>query len=833
MKYILFSILTIFLISPIAFAQNQSCPEYLQPVGGITNGSFTANNTLNSNGIILSNSQVDFNAGDNIKLTSGFSTRSQANFSANIENCRQSNTATTNTIQFNSFPQSVSEGSAYTVEVDYELTAPGLLHLVLADENWNKIGEVWTGNLPAGSYTESLNFTVTETPSTTINYLQVRLLNTNWEEIGVSTLQQIIPASNGNGLSNVINWLSIPQSIQSGSTYTVELEYGLQQDGLIYLLVMNESWEKIGEVWTTNLTTGNHTISLPITIDGAASEGNNYIQAQLLDLDWAAIGVDNIQETIIGSGNPASSNSLSWINLPSQVSTGSSYQVDIAYTLTEPGLIYLILMDDNWNKIGEVWSNVASGSNTESLQLEVTGNHSAGNNYLQANLFDSNWAEIGADMIAETITGGGSGINSLNWNNLNNLPTSFSMGDSYSIELDYSLNVEGLIYLQLMDANWVKIGEVWTNPLNAGAGTENLLLEITGNPSSGNNYLQAQLYSSSWESLGINAIQQTIMNSGNDNSIEFGAYSASDPSETEYHTVFPIQFNTNEYGNPNPKNKQLKDAAESNTHYAYATNWYVGDNWRGPIKAFWGPVAETGGLNFWMEWQNTQQPDANGYTNHAETDVRVQKHHYAWGSAERGYPKQISEIINNNTDVTCTANGQWAAGSAGRAHINLTVWIGSTDNVDVGERCDIIIHIWDNSGNMSANSTFNLIGQINSNGLTYDVIQRTGDYGERASFNIVPRVNNISMINRSPILADYPTASTIATNYSIDVMDFINWLRDNATPIEGNPVFDNNWYLAGMDWTITAQSAHTVGGESIPASKGRWTFNEYFIPDLN
>jgi len=200
---------------------------------------------------------------------------------------------------------------------------------------------------------------------------------------------------------------------------------------------------------------------------------------------------------------------------------------------------------------------------------------------------------------------------------------------------------------------------------------------------------------------------------------------------------------------------------------------------------------------------------------------------------EHGYPKPINEIINNNIDVTCTANGQWTTGSAGRAHINLTVWIGSTNNIDVGDRCDIIIHIWDNSGNMSANNTFDLIGTINSRGLVYDVIQRPGDAGEKASFNIVPRIGSETMVDRSPILGDYPASATVATDYSINVMDFINWLRNNAVDENGNPIFDNNWYLAGADWTITAQSAIRVDDKPIPASKGRWTFNEYFVPDLD
>jgi len=834
MKCILTQLLFLFWLFQISFAQNQSCPEYIQPIGGITNGTFKANNTVSSNGIILQNNHVEFKAGELIRLQSGFSTNTNTNFSANVENCNYTAAASANSLTFNNFPQSVSEGANYTVDVDYQLLAPGLLHLILADENWNKIGEVWTGNLPAGSFTESLNFTVTGTPSSNTNYLQVNLLNTNWEVIGVDMIQQTIVGASDSGITNSIDWINFPQSLNSGTTYTVDIEYSAQQSSLIYMLIMDESWQKIGEVWQNSLSTGSHTISLPITLEGIPSQGNNYIQAQLLNNNWESIGVDNIQETIAGNAT-VNSSSLAWENIPDFVSTGSSYPVDIAYSATEPGLIYLILMDNNWNKIGEEWVNIDAGTGIESMVLEVTGNHSAGNNYLQASLFNVNWEEVGAEMIYETIVGGGSGINELNWANFDNLPSAVQANENYTIEIDYSLNVPGLVYLQLMDANWQKIGEVWTNTLNPGSGTASLQLEITGSPSSGNNYLQAQLFNSNWESIGIQAIQQTVTNS-NMNAATFGLISTNDPPLTEYHTIFPLvnnsDYNTFENGNPNPKNKQLTDAANSNALYGYASNWFVGAAWQGPIKAFFGPVSEAGGQNFWMEWENQQQPNHFGYTDHAETDVRVQKHQYAWGSSERGYPKKLSEINANNIDVTCTANGQWTTGSAGRAHINLTVWIGSTNNIDIGERSDIIIHAWDNSGNMSANSNFDLIGTINSGGFVYDVIQRSGDFGEAASFNIVPRLNGQTMVNRPPILGNYPNSATIATNYSISVMDFINWLKDNAKDENGNPVFDNNWWLAGADWTITAQSANTVDGKDIPASKGRWTFNNYFIPDL-
>jgi len=118
MKYVLLQWLIFPFLFNICIAQNQNCPEYLQPIGGITDGTFKANNTVNSNGIILQNNTVEFKAGQSIELRNGFATKGNTNFLAEVENCKSSVAASVNALSFSSVPQSVSEGTAYTVEVN-------------------------------------------------------------------------------------------------------------------------------------------------------------------------------------------------------------------------------------------------------------------------------------------------------------------------------------------------------------------------------------------------------------------------------------------------------------------------------------------------------------------------------------------------------------------------------------------------------------------------------------------------------------------------------------------------------------------------------------------
>jgi len=63
------------------------CPEYLNPIGGISNGIYKATNTLNSNATILPGSTVEYKAGENIKLEAGTSIPANVNFKASIEDC--------------------------------------------------------------------------------------------------------------------------------------------------------------------------------------------------------------------------------------------------------------------------------------------------------------------------------------------------------------------------------------------------------------------------------------------------------------------------------------------------------------------------------------------------------------------------------------------------------------------------------------------------------------------------------------------------------------------------------------------------------------------------
>jgi len=114
------AIVFLLIITNFCFAQNNTCPIQLQPVGGITENTFQAENTINSNANILQNNNVDFLAGETILLNPGFSTGQGANFNASITDCNQPGLI--NAITWHNTPTAVSLGESYQIEINYELT---------------------------------------------------------------------------------------------------------------------------------------------------------------------------------------------------------------------------------------------------------------------------------------------------------------------------------------------------------------------------------------------------------------------------------------------------------------------------------------------------------------------------------------------------------------------------------------------------------------------------------------------------------------------------------------------------------------------------------------
>lgn len=260
----------------------------------------------------------------------------------------------------------------------------------------------------------------------------------------------------------------------------------------------------------------------------------------------------------------------------------------------------------------------------------------------------------------------------------------------------------------------------------------------------------------------------------------------------------------------------------------YCDGWYISRTWNGPLAAYFAD-GKSIGTNFWVEWKFVPTKS----TSLEEFDIRVRKSGWSNGAKELGYTSKLKDI---STPLVCTYEGRWSKGSSGRCHINLTVWITQGAKWDGSPRSDIIIHAWDNSGNYAAKyvdkydpvkkGLFNL-GAIVSNGVKYTVLKtKPGGIGEKASYNVIPQ----KFLASKPLLTDFPTNLMSGKILAKDVVDKIYNLEVALS--KGKPEFTNEWYVFGLEWTVTGQSSDKVDGVPIPDSQGRWTFTKYSIANL-
>ena len=164
------------------------CPFTNQVDGTVSDGFYSASNTINSNATIIQNSNVGFRAGTSIELESGFTIENNVDFSATIGDCIDNNF-----IELVTYPSSVMQGKTYTVEVNYALDQDGVIQLLLLDDTRNFLVNEYI-ILTAGSGVQSFTFTMSETPSTSKNYLQARLLDSFWIELVPRIEEVVLPS---------------------------------------------------------------------------------------------------------------------------------------------------------------------------------------------------------------------------------------------------------------------------------------------------------------------------------------------------------------------------------------------------------------------------------------------------------------------------------------------------------------------------------------------------------------------------------------------------------------------------------------------------------------
>ncbi|MDO6759989.1 T9SS type A sorting domain-containing protein [Tamlana sp. 2_MG-2023] len=555
----------------------------------------------------------------------------------------------------------------------------------------------------------------------------------------------------------------------------------------------------------SSITANSGTVSL--TVQAPSSVGTNYeIRAQLLE-NWAGKADDNGVVSVV-SGGPSQANSVTILNRPSTVDTNELVTLNVSYTKDFPTARVLVKFYDT-NTSSQLDFDIVSSltANSGTVSLTVQAPSSAGTNYeIRAQLLE-NWAGKADDNGAVSVVSSTppSGNNTLDI--VNTPANSINNGTIRTVNVQYNAIQPCRIEVEVRNNNIVGtndiiIGKASKEISSAGNGTVPIELVINnGNPAAVN-LLRVLMYNNSGGLISVQNIPSQLLNKGNGVITYRGQIG---------------------YENGRWQNEKFEEALGN----GYYSNWFVNENWQGDLKAKFGPAEQAS----WVEWDNNGS--SGGPYTHAEFDIKIQK--FSWHNdrdkIDRGYPTKIASLNNN---VTCTATGQWGPNSEGRTFLNMTAWLydksGSIDNTF--KRSDIIVHTWDNSGDLhqkyvdNPNDNLEPLSTITSGGITYYVLKRnTGGYGEEATYNIVPTSNPRDGIWQT-------TFSTTPFSVSLDMRDIL----EKLIVVDANsdiPVLTNQWYIHGLEWTYIGSSGDTVGGAVIQDSKAKLTLTSYTIPDLN
>lgn len=570
----------------------------------------------------------------------------------------------------------------------------------------------------------------------------------------------------------------------------------------------------------TPVTDNAGTITVAVTSPTVLASGYS-LQAQLLSGDGQTVlyTEDVVGTVTVESATP---NTLTLDEAPSTLIAGKNVDVTFSYTnsVKYPKVHAFIRLKRGADEIVNANKVLTAGAGTHTVSFTVPIDAEiATDYYYQVQLFVTpGYANIvhkdlPANIAVEAYVP--TGENTLEFVNTSADP--INNGDKRTVNVKYNTLQESWLLVEIRDLEGgtgsTKIGE---KIIKLQPGNETLAVELVvdgGHPSASNK-IQALLFKTDWSGVHPLPETPTLMVAKGDGTITYRGqpYSSADENYNQ-NALFA---------------ESLGDG--------YYSNFYIADGWKGPLKFKFGQVGEPS----WIEYEN-QNTAGQG---HAEFDIKIQKfswHKFQDSSVDRGYPRPLNEI---GYPINTSLEGQWSAGSGGKGQINMTAWF--TKTADMDDRVDVIVHVFDNGGNfrqkydnntVADNHEFNNLGEIISNGVTYQVLRTLPGYkGEVASYNLVPD----AIVQADPA-ADY-SIDLITAN--IDMKDVLGQLITTEANYTGTKVaIDNTWQINGLEWTVVGQSPQASTGKSgngkskaaaagIPAGHGKFTFNSYVIPDI-
>lgn len=709
-----------------------------------------------------------------------------------------------------------------------------------------------------GSGTMTLQVTAPSNAGGGYRYQAQLLLTGTWAGLAEDNISDVTV---GASETNAITLIDPPTTVTTNELVDVTVTYRNTESIDAYVLARFKSpaGDNLEQDFIL-VPPGQGIVNLQFLAPANAGSGYSYQAQLLLSGTWAGLAEDNINDVLVDSGN--SSNSILLVNPPTSVDANELVNVTVNYSNIESVDAYVLarFRSPSGENLGQDYKQVSPGQGTETLQVPAPLHAGSGYSYQAQLLRTVTWAGLAEDIVNNVEITGGNSTGELV--TLESWPDTIELGGSYNITVNYDVSQNSVIYTQIFDrettdatGSWNKIGEGWVfvEPGTGSANIDNIFIDLDVGTSNRLEVLLFQPEGGTWgDPLPIGNVAANVPGKSG---IVFGLVDASDPITNMRYYNQDLECNGNTYNGNSVGNGSGFDHTLAPTTNIYRSNWWVNANWKGPIKSHYGENSENG-KNFWVEWQNL----GTCSDGHAEFDIRVEKSNVSDFAIEAGFPSRLGDIID---PLDCTFTGKWTAGSQGRGHINMTAWVYNTLDLIPNAnatRCDIIVHAWDNSGDFRKKYEigfrwswpgtniifhFDKIGTATANGITYDVLRTMpGGFGEGASYNLIP-----SSWPRE-FATEFPTSNI---NSSIDMnkilKDIIVLEAANGPDVVNNQdgssyianLLTEDWGLHVMEWTVTGQSGEYEHDPAfpddfdkkifIPNSMGRFTFDEYFIPN--
>jgi len=294
----------------------------------------------------------------------------------------------------------------------------------------------------------------------------IQILN----EVNGSSNSQVVPVSNIGNVSELGLYLKVDPT-----TGIVQPQYSLSGGQPV----------NVGDAVTlagpslTALQSSNQ--SLAIGIISTSYNSNSDFNATW---DYMKINADNNN-----SGGAVTEDEISFVSKPTSLNQAQSYSFNLNYTANQNSKIGIAMFKgSSWITSGT--ANVAKGSGTEIITVNLTNSPALGNDYWfrafirpQGGNFND---DLDRDQAFNVSIGNDGGVATQDNITFFSKPTSLNQAQSLSFNLNYTATVNRTIGIGVFKGGaWIKSG---STSVTAGSGTQTVTVNFNSLPATGNNY---------------------------------------------------------------------------------------------------------------------------------------------------------------------------------------------------------------------------------------------------------------------------------------------------------------------------------------------------------